>query len=95
MYPSKIEQNLVISLEMKLGIIDEKLRTDLNKLGGVREEFLKDAVTHVFGTFNEKTGVISFLGFSQSLGSDVRSVKGITLSLKMLVLKITDWLMFL
>ena len=71
MYPSKIEQNLVISLEMKLGIIDEKLRTDLNKLGGVREEFLKDAVTHVFGTFNEKTGVISFLGFKCVSGKTV------------------------
>ena len=61
MYPSKIEQNLVINLEMKLGLIDEKIKADLK--GGVKEEFCKDAVTHVFGTLDDRTGVISFLGF--------------------------------
>ena len=71
MYPTKIEQNLVISLEMKLGIIDEKIQKDLKNLGGVKEEFCKDAVTHIFGTFNDKTGLISFLGFKCVSGKTV------------------------
>jgi len=63
MYPAKIEQNLVISLEMKLGILDDKIKKDLGKLSGVKEEFCKDAVTHIFGTLNQDKKIITFLGF--------------------------------
>ena len=63
MYPIKLEQNLVISLEMKLGILDDKIKKDLGKLSGVKEEFCKDAVTHIFGTMNQEKGIITFLGF--------------------------------
>ena len=65
MYPSKLESNLVISLEMKLGIVDEKPLKEkkVGKLEGVKEEFYRDAVTHVFGTINPKTNIINFFGF--------------------------------
>ena len=63
MYPSKIEQDLVISLEMKLGILDDNIKKDLGKLAGVKEEFCKDAVTHIFGTLSEEKKLINFLGF--------------------------------
>ena len=65
MYPSKIENDLVISLEMKLGILDEKSVNDrqVGKLEGAKEGFYRDAVTHVFGTISSKTNMINFFGF--------------------------------
>ena len=71
MYPAKIEQNLVISLEMKLGILDDKIKKDLGKLSGVKEEFCKDAVTHIFGTINQENNLINFLGFKCVSGKTV------------------------
>jgi len=63
MYPGKIEQDLVISLEMKLGILDDNIKREMGKLAGVKEEFCKDAVTHIFGTLSEEQKLINFLGF--------------------------------
>ena len=73
MYPSKLEENLVISLEMKLGIIDDKpiLEKKVGKLEGIKEEFYRDAVTHVFGTISSKTGYINFFGFKCASGKTV------------------------
>ena len=73
MYPSKIEQNLVISLEMKLGIVDNKPIEEkkIGKLEGIKEEFYRDAVTHVFGTISLKTGYINFFGFKCISGKTV------------------------
>ena len=73
MYPSKLEQNLVISLEMKLGFVDEKPIEEkkVGKLGGLKEEFYRDAVTHVFGTISKKTNLINFLGFKCVSGKTV------------------------
>ena len=71
MYPSKIEANLVISLEMKLGILDVKIKKDLGKLSRVKEEFCKDAVTHIFGTLSEENKLVNFLGFKCVSGKTV------------------------
>ena len=71
MYPVKIEDNLIISLEMKLGILDDKIKKNLGKLSGVKEEFCKDAVTHIFGTINDENKLINFLGFKCVSGKTV------------------------
>ena len=71
MYPSKIEENLLITLEMKLGILDDNIKRDLGKLSGVKEEFCKDAVTHIFGTLNTENKLINFLGFKCVSGKTV------------------------
>ena len=73
LYPSKLENNLVISLEMKLGIVDEKpiLQKKVGKLEGIKEEFYRDAVTHVFGTMSAKTNLITFFGFKCVSGKTV------------------------
>ena len=57
MYPKTIEGDLYISLEMLLGIVDDKPIKD-NKIGKfleIKTENFLDAVTHVFGTVNPKT----------------------------------------
>ena len=67
MYPNKIEQSLLITLEMNLGIIDYIK----DKLEGIKEEFFRDAVTHIFGTVSEKTNLVNFLGFKCISGKTV------------------------
>ena len=64
MYPEELEKNLNISLEMKLGIVDESpiKKRLIGKLKEIKEKFYRDAVTHVFGTINSKN-IITFLGF--------------------------------
>ena len=73
LYPNKIENNLNISLEMKLGIVDDKpiKEKKVGKLEGVKEEFYRDGVTHVFGTISSKTGMVNFLGFKCISGKTV------------------------
>ena len=73
MYPNKIENDLLISLEMKLGIVDEKpiLEKEVGKLKGLKEEFYRDGVTHVFGTISPKTNKINFIGFNCISGKTV------------------------
>ena len=64
MYPSKLEENLSVSLEMNLGIIDEKpiLNGSINQFLGLKEKFYRDNVTHLFGTFDKEKKILSFLG---------------------------------
>ena len=73
MYPSKLEENLSVSLEMNLGIIDEKpiLNGSINQLLGLKEKFFRDSVTHIFGTFDKEKKYLSFLGFKCSSGKTV------------------------
>ena len=73
MYPNKIENDLLISLEMKLGFVDEKPieEKQIGKLNGLKEEFYRDGVTHVFGTINPKTNLINFIGFKCISGKTV------------------------
>ena len=64
MYPEELKNNLNISLEMNLGIVDESpiKKKLIGKLKEIKEKFYRDAVTHVFGTINSKN-IITFLGF--------------------------------
>ena len=62
MYPKNIEDDLDIGLEMNLGIIDEN-EEKIGKLSKMKQGDYRDGITHVFGTFNEETGYITFLGF--------------------------------
>ena len=68
MYPNSIKDKLIISLEIKLEIIkknvNEKLMFD--------EENNGDGISHILGTINNKSGLITFLGF--------KSISGKTLS---------------
>ena len=73
MYPKNLEEILVISLEMKLGIIDDKSKIEENfeKFSIVKQGNHRDAVTHIFGTINNETGLITFLGFKCISGKTV------------------------
>ena len=73
MYPSKIDDELIVSLEMSLGIVDEKPIKE-NKIGkflGIKQGNYRDGVTHIFGTINQETGLITFLGFKCISGKTV------------------------
>ena len=73
MYPNKIEDELIISLEMSLGIVDEKPITEhkIGKFLGFKQGNYRDAVTHIFGTINQENGLITFLGFKCISGKTV------------------------
>ena len=73
MYPKALEESLVISLDLNLKIIDETpiLQKKTGKLEGIKETFYKDAITHVFGTISEKTGLVTFFGFKCVSGKTV------------------------
>ena len=64
MYPPDLENDLNISLEMNLGIVDERpiKQRQIGKNKEIKEKFYRDAITHIFGTVNSKN-LISFLGF--------------------------------
>ena len=73
MYPSKIEDELVVTLEMNLGIVIEKPIRE-NKIGkflGIKKGNYRDAIRHIFGTINQKNGLITFLGFKCISGKTV------------------------
>ena len=73
MYPSRIDDELVVSLEMTLGIVDEKpiKEKKVGKLLGIKQGNYRDGVTHIFGTMNQETGLITFLGFKCISGKTV------------------------
>ena len=73
MYPSKIEENLSVSLEMNLGIIDEQpiIKGSIGKFMGMKAKFFHDLVTHIFGTFDREKKILSFLGFKCASGKMV------------------------
>ena len=65
MYPTKLEEDLLVTLEMSLGLVDETPITNqkLGKFLGLKEKNYRDAITHVFGTLDPETELITFLGF--------------------------------
>jgi len=71
MYPQKLENQLFIFLEMSLGIIDEKLVESTKKISLIDQGNYRDAVTHIFGTMNHESGLITFLGFKCISGKTV------------------------
>ena len=60
---SELEKGLLIFLDMKLGIIDErpKIIDNLRKYPASGQGTYRDAITHIFGTID--SGNITFLGF--------------------------------
>ena len=65
MYPQKIEDELYIYLEISLGIIEDhsKIEEDLKKFSITDQGNYRDAITHIFGTLDNDSGFITFLGF--------------------------------
>ena len=65
MYKSKIEDYLILRLEMSLDFIDEKSKIEENikKFNIINQGNYRDAITHIFGTINEEKGCIPYLGF--------------------------------
>ena len=63
LYPKKLEETLSVGLELNLRILDEN-RLEKRKLPkNIKDSYFRDVVTHVFGTVDEKTNYITFLGF--------------------------------
>ena len=73
MFPKNLEDELAISLEMELKFLDKKqIRESIQVYNGIaKQEKYMDAVTHIFGTINKKTGFITFLGFKCISGKTV------------------------
>ena len=73
MYPIKLEDSLLVSLEMNLGIVDEKPLEEnlLGKFLGFKQGNYRDAVTHIFGTYSEQSNLITFIGFKCISGKTV------------------------
>ena len=65
MFPSKLEDDLLVTLEMTLGLVDESpiRKKKIGKFLGLKEKNYRDAITHVFGTLDPESGLITFLGF--------------------------------
>ena len=65
MFPSKLEDDLLVTLEMTLGLVDESpiKKNKIGKFLGLKEKNYRDAITHVFGTLDPQSGLITFLGF--------------------------------
>ena len=65
MYPMKLEEDLLVTLEMTLGLVDESpiKNQKIGKFLGLKEKNYRDAITHVFGTMDPQTGIVTFLGF--------------------------------
>ena len=63
LYPKKIEENLSIGLEISLKILDEEKleREGITKY--LKDSYFRDAVTHIFGTLDQESKKITFLGF--------------------------------
>ena len=73
MYPKSIENELFISLELTLKYIDEHSEIEENKKKYplINKDYSIDAITHIFGTFDEKSGYITFIGFKCISGKTV------------------------
>ena len=65
MYPLKLENDLIVTLEMALGLVDESpiKNHKIGKFLGLKAKNYNDAITHVFGTLDQESGIITFLGF--------------------------------
>ena len=73
MYPKNLEEILILSLDMNLGIIDDKskIKENIEKFSFIEQGNYRDAITHIFGTINKESGFITFLGFKCISGKTV------------------------
>jgi len=63
LYPTKLEESLSVGLEVSLKILDESKLEKRNLPRYIKDSYFRDAITHVFGTVDEKTNFITFIGF--------------------------------
>ena len=73
MFPSSLENDLDISLDMNLGFVYEKpikIKT-LGTSSSLNEKIYRDSITHIFGNFDKNKDIISFLGFKCLSGKTV------------------------
>ena len=63
LYPIKLEDNLYVGLEISLKILDEEKLEKIGISKYMKDSYFRDSITHIFGTKNEETGYITFLGF--------------------------------
>ena len=69
MFPKNIEDDIDVNLDITLKVLDEKLIKDnADNFSKIMEGNCLDAITHIFGTINKKTGFITFLGFKNISG---------------------------
>ena len=73
MFPSELEDELNISLDMNLGLIDEKLikKKKIGKFMNLKENLYRDSVTHIFGNYDKNKNEVNFLGFKCISGKTV------------------------
>ena len=73
MFPSELEDELNISLDMNLGLIDEKLikNKKIGKFLNLKENLYRDSVTHIFGNYDKNKNEVNFLGFKCISGKTV------------------------
>ena len=70
MHPTRNAKDLIICLEMTLNNID-KNSEKVEKKSLINRDISIDAITHIFGTIDKKTGYISFIGFKTISGKTV------------------------
>ena len=73
MFPNELEEELDLSLDMNLSLVDEK-PIKMKKIGKfleLKEKFYRDGVTHIFGNFDKNRYAITFLGFKCISGKTV------------------------
>ena len=63
LYPQRLEGSLSVGLEISLKILDEEKLEKRGISKYIKASYFRDAITHVFGTVDQKTGCITFIGF--------------------------------
>ena len=63
LYPKKIEDNLSVGLEVSLKILDEDKLEKKEVSKYIKASYFRDAITHIFGTIDQESKIITFLGF--------------------------------
>ena len=63
LYPKTIEDKLSVGLEVSLKILDEEKLEQKGIEKYFKASYFRDAITHIFGTTDEETGYVTFLGF--------------------------------
>ena len=63
LYPKKIEDNLSVGLEVSLKILDEDKLEKKEVSKYLKASYFRDAITHIFGTIDQESKIVTFLGF--------------------------------
>ena len=63
LYPKKIEDILSVGLEVSLKILDEDKLDKKEVSKYIKASYFRDAITHIFGTIDQESKIVTFLGF--------------------------------